>query len=185
MPSGELPKNVEYATLGGGCFWCTEAVFVRLNGVIEAIPGYSGGDIENPTYDQVSTGETDHAEVTQVVFDPNIITYRKLLDIFFSSHDPTTLNQQGADMGTQYRSVVFYHTDQQKTTASEVIRELEQKKVYPRPIVTKLEPFKIFYPAEQYHKNYYANHKLQPYSLFVIAPKISKLEKQHGEMLRK
>jgi peptide-methionine (S)-S-oxide reductase len=178
-----FPKNVDYTTLGSGCFWCTEAVFIRIKGVIEAIPGYSGGNTENPTYDQVSTGETGHAEVIQVVFDPNLISFKKLLEVFFSSHDPTTLNRQGADIGTQYRSVIFYHTDKQKEVATEVIKELEKKKIYSEPIVTKLEPFKNFYPAEQYHKNYYANHRLQPYSLLVISPKISKLEKQHGEIM--
>ena len=133
MPA-DKDKKIEYATLGGGCFWCTEAVFSRLKGVVEAIPGYSGGTTENPTYEQVSTGATGHAEVTQVVFDPDTISYRELLEIFFSTHDPTTIDRQGGDVGTQYRSVVFYHTDEQKATAEAVIRELEERRPSRAPL---------------------------------------------------
>ncbi|MCX6648838.1 MAG: peptide-methionine (S)-S-oxide reductase MsrA [Candidatus Bathyarchaeota archaeon] len=174
----------ETVTLGGGCFWCTEAVFARLKGVTSAFPGYSGGRAPNPTYEQVSTGTTGHAEVTQITYDPAAVTFRQILEIFFATHDPTTLNQQGADIGTQYRSVIFYHTEEQRREAEAYIRELTEKKAYNAPIVTGLEPFKAFYPAEEYHLKYYERNRNAAYSRFVIAPKVEKLEKKYGDRLK-
>src|SRR3989344_3355079 len=146
---------MEKATFGGGCFWCTEAIFKRLEGVYSVLPGYSGGDVENPTYDQVCEGNTGHAEVIQIEFDPKIIPYKKLLEVFFYTHDPTTKNQQGNDMGPQYRSIIFYHSAKQKPDAESFIKELTEKKVYSKPIVTEVSEFKNFYEAEDYHKNYF------------------------------
>jgi peptide-methionine (S)-S-oxide reductase len=175
----------ETVTLGGGCFWCTEAVFARLKGVTNAFPGYSGGKIPNPSYEQVSTGKTGHAEVTQVTYDPSLITFRQILEIFFATHDPTTLNRQGADVGTQYRSVIFYHTDVQRKEAEVYIRELTEKKAFPSPIVTAVEPFRSFYPAEEYHHKYYERNREAAYSQYVIAPKVEKLEKKFGDKLKR
>jgi len=172
------------ATLGGGCFWCTEAVFTQLKGVEAVEPGYSGGSVENPTYEQVSTGTTGHAEVVQVTFDPNIISYREILEIFFSTHDPTTLNRQGLDTGTQYRSVIFYHNAQQRETAELVLKELTEEKLFDAPIVTSIEPFKRFYKAEEYHKDYFKKHPEQQYCRIIIAPKIAKLQKLYLDKLR-
>jgi peptide-methionine (S)-S-oxide reductase len=174
----------ETVTLGGGCFWCTEAVFVRLRGVTSAFPGYSGGSVPNPTYEQVSTGTTGHAEVTQLTYDPSVISFRQILEIFFATHDPTTLNRQGADVGTQYRSVIFYHTEEQRMEAEAYIKELTEKKAYPAPIVTRVEPFKTFYPAEEYHQRYYERNRDAAYSRYVIAPKVEKLEKKFGDRLK-
>jgi len=179
-----MDGNEEILTLGGGCFWCTEAVFARLRGITSAFPGYSGGRVPNPTYEQVSTGATGHAEVVQLTYDPAIITYRKILEIFFATHDPTTPNQQGADIGTQYRSIIFYHTGEQRRKAETYIRELTEKKTFNAPIVTELEPFKVFYPAEEYHKKYYERNRNVAYSRFVIAPKVEKLEKKYGDQLK-
>jgi len=176
--------NYELATLGGGCFWCTEAVFLEIEGVEKVVPGYSGGHVKNPTYKQVTTGTTGHAEVIQVTFDPEIITYREILEIFFTMHDPTQLNRQGADVGTQYRSVVFYHSEEQKKTSNVFIGEMKETNIFNLPIVTKLEPFEEFYEAEDYHKNYYQRNKNQGYSRFVIAPKLDKVEKKFKEMLK-
>lgn len=176
--------RIEKATLGGGCFWCTEAVFLEIEGVINVVSGYSGGNIENPTYHQVTTGTTGHAEVVQVTFDPDVITYREVLEIFFTMHDPTTLNRQGADVGTQYRSVIFYHSEEQRRTAVEFIEEMKETNIFNLPIVTQLEPFKAFYEAEDYHKDYYRRNKNQGYSRFVIAPKLEKVEKKYGERLK-
>jgi peptide-methionine (S)-S-oxide reductase len=178
-------ENREVATLGGGCFWCLEPVFDDLRGVISVESGYSGGRRPNPTYAQVCSGATGHAEVVQVVFDPREISYADLLRVFFSIHDPTTLNRQGADIGTQYRSVIFYHSPEQKQTAEEVIRSLEEQKVWDRPIVTQVVPFEAFYPAEDYHQEYFANNPTQPYCNIVIAPKVAKFRKQHMDMLKK
>jgi len=174
----------ETITLGGGCFWCTEAVFARLRGVTSAFPGYSGGRIPNPTYEQVSTGRTGHAEVTQLTYDPSVITLRQILEIFFATHNPTTLNRQGADIGTQYRSVIFYHTEEQHAEAEAYIRELTEKKVFKDPIVTRVEPFKAFYPAEEYHQRYYERNRNLSYSRIVIAPKVEKLEKRFADKLK-
>ncbi len=165
------------ATLGGGCFWCTEAVFNRINGVLKVESGYSGGTVENPTYQQVSTGRTGHVEVIQITFDPTVITFREILEIFFATHDPTTLNRQGNDFGTQYRSVIFYHDQEQRNVADEMIKELDRSKTYKAPIVTTVEPFTTFYPAEDYHKDYFKRNPNEGYSQFVIAPKLVKLEK--------
>lgn len=164
---------MEKATLAGGCFWCTEAVFKRLKGVESVVPGYSGGEQENPSYEQVGSGTTGHAETIQITFDPNIIPYEKLLEIFFAFHDPTSLNKQGADIGTQYRSAIFYHNQEQKQTAENKIAEIAPN--YKDPIVTEIVPLKNFYKAENYHENYYDSNKSQPYCQVVIDPKIKKL----------
>lgn len=168
--------NIEYeiATFGGGCFWCTEAVFKQINGVIETIVGYSGGDLEKPTYQQVCTGTTGHAEVCQIKFNPKAIQYLDLLEIFFNTHDPTTLNQQGADIGTQYRSVIFYHNEKQKQIAIEYIKKLEQAGIFTKPIVTQVEPLKNFFPAEEYHQNYFEKNPFNSYCIFVVSPKVEK-----------
>lgn len=165
------------ATFGSGCFWCTEAIFERVKGVEKVISGYSGGSVPNPTYDSVCTGLTGHAECTQIYFDPKIISYVELLEIFFKTHDPTTLNRQGADVGTQYRSVIFYHDKYQKELAEKIKRELEEAKIWGKPIVTEITKFKKFYPAEDYHQNYYERNPNQGYCAFVITPKIEKFEK--------
>jgi peptide-methionine (S)-S-oxide reductase len=174
----------EVATLGGGCFWCTEAVFKRIRGVEKVNSGYSGGDVENPSYEQVSTGITGHAEVVQISFDPRVITYEEILEIFFATHDPTTLNRQGADVGTQYRSVIFYHDEQQKQTAEKVIQRLNSEEIFDAPIVTKVEPFKAFYEAEAPHKDYFKRHPEQAYCRTVIAPKIAKLQEHFISKLK-
>ena len=174
----------ETVTLGGGCFWCTEAVFARLKGVTSTFPGYSGGKVQNPTYEQVSTGTTGHAEVTQITYDLGVITFRQILEIFFATHDPTTLNRQGADVGTQYRSVIFYHTEEQRKESDAYITELTEKKTFSSSIVTRVESFKVFYPAEEYHKKYYEKNPNVGYSRFVIDPKIEKLEKKFGDKLK-
>jgi peptide-methionine (S)-S-oxide reductase len=180
------PMNIkeESITLGGGCFWCTEAVFARLKGVTSAFPGYSGGSLPNPTYEQVSTGATGYAEVVQLTYDPSVITFHQILEIFFATHDPSTLNQQGADIGTQYRSIIFYHTESQRREAEVYIRELTEKKIIDAPIVTRLEPLKKFYPAEEYHKKYYERNRNAAYSRFVIAPKVEKLENKYADQLK-
>ncbi len=179
-----MDSKYEIATLGGGCFWCTEAVFLEIDGVIKVVSGYSGGHIKDPTYQQVTTGKTGHAEVIQVTFDPTVVSYREILEIFFTMHDPTSLNRQGADVGTQYRSVIFYHNDEQKKTAEEFIKEMNETNIFNLPIVTQLELFEEFYEAEDYHKNYYQRNKNQGYSRFVIAPKLEKVEKKYREKLK-
>ena len=178
------PARAEVTTLGGGCFWCTEAVFQMIRGVEKVEPGYAGGTLPNPSYEQVSTGTTGHAEVAQITFNPDVISFREILEIFFGTHDPTQLNRQGADVGTQYRSVVLYHDQAQKATAEQLIAELENEKVYDRPIVTTVEPLKAFYPAEEYHKDYYKKHPKLPYCQAVIAPKIAKLQKTYLSKLK-
>ena len=175
---------MEIATLGGGCFWCTEAVFTELRGVEKVEPGYSGGTVPNPTYEQVCTGRTGHAEVVQVTFDPTIISYEELLKIFFTIHDPTTLNRQGADSGTQYRSVIFYHNDQQKSIAQQVVSEVTAAKLWNAPIVTQVEPFNAFYRAETYHLEYFKKNPRQLYCQMVIAPKVRKLREHYMEKLK-
>jgi peptide-methionine (S)-S-oxide reductase len=174
----------EVITLGGGCFWCTEAVFTQLKGVEKVESGYSGGTVANPTYEQVCTGTTGHAEAVQVTFDPKGISLKELLQIFFTMHDPTTLNRQGPDTGTQYRSVIFYHDEQQKAVAEQVIKEITEEGVWDAPIVTVLEPFKTFYTAENYHKDYFKRHPEQAYCKIVIAPKIAKLRKLYLSKLK-
>jgi peptide-methionine (S)-S-oxide reductase len=178
-------KNYEQATLGGGCFWCLEAVYKDLKGVVNILPGYSGGHTENPTYEEVCTDTTGHAEVVQITYDPELITYQDLLEIFFFIHDPTSLNRQGADEGTQYRSVVFYHNEEQKDLAYTMIKNLEEEQVYEDPIVTELVKLDKFYPAEEYHHNYYARNPEQAYCSVVIAPKLARFREKYHEKLEK
>jgi peptide-methionine (S)-S-oxide reductase len=173
----------DLATFGGGCFWCTEAVFKEVKGVENIVSGYTGGTVPGkPTYKEVCSGLTGHAEVIQITFDPTVISYENLVIIFMTTHDPTTLNRQGGDIGTQYRSVIFYHDDAQKIIAEKVIKELSA--VYDDPIVTEISPISIFHEAEEYHQNYYANNQTQGYCSFVITPKLSKLRKLHAEKLK-
>lgn len=176
--------TTELATLAGGCFWCTEAIFKRLKGVESVVSGYTGGTVENPSYEQVCSGETGHAEALQITFNPSIIPYQKLLEVFFATHDPTTLNRQGSDVGTQYRSSVFYHSDEQKKAAEEAIEHLSSSGKYSDKIVTKIEPYTVFYPAENYHKNYYDNNTSAPYCMFVIDPKIQKLLREFSKEVK-
>jgi len=176
--------STEVATLGGGCFWCLEAVFIELRGVQEVVSGYSGGTVPDPTYEQVCTGTTDHAEVVRVTFDPSVISFREILEVYFSIHDPTTLNRQGADVGTQYRSVIFYHTPEQKRVAEEVITELEETGVWEDPIVTEVAPSSDFYGAEDYHQEYFRRNQRQPYCQVIVAPKVAKFRKQHLDRLK-
>jgi peptide-methionine (S)-S-oxide reductase len=175
----------ELATLAGGCFWCTEAVYKELRGVDKVVSGYSGGHVSNPTYKQVTTGTTGHAEVIQFEYDPAQISYKELLEVFFTIHDPTTLNRQGADIGPQYRSAIFYHTPEQKTVAEEVIKQINAAKIWDAPIVTEVTKFEKFYPAEDYHQNYFALNPDQGYCRVVIAPKVNKFRKQFMSKLRK
>ena len=177
-------NNLETATLGGGCFWCTEAVFDSVIGVKEVISGYSGGHTENPTYQQVCSETTGHAEVVQVKFDPNEISYEEILQIFFGTHDPTTLNRQGNDVGSSYRSAVFYHSPEQKETAQNVVEKLTEEDVFGKPIVTEITGFTNFYPAEDYHQEYFANNPNQPYCMGVVAPKVSKFRQRFADKLK-
>jgi peptide-methionine (S)-S-oxide reductase len=176
--------NLELATLAGGCFWCLEAAFDDLRGVERVDSGYAGGHVDNPSYRQVCGGTTGHAEVVQVAFDPTVISFEDLLDVFFTIHDPTTLNRQGADVGTQYRSAIFHHSPEQKATAERVIAQLEASKVWDDPIVTEVAPLETFYPAEEYHRDYYRRNPNQGYCQVVIAPKIAKLRSKHMQRLR-
>jgi peptide-methionine (S)-S-oxide reductase len=175
----------EVATLAGGCFWCLEAVFDELKGVVSVESGYSGGHVANPTYREVCSESTGHAEVVQVTFDPAVITYKELLNIFFSIHDPTTLNRQGNDVGTSYRSAIFYHDENQKAIAEQVIKELTDLQLWAAPIVTEVTKFDKFYIAEDYHQEYFANNGSQPYCRVVVAPKVAKFRKQFTERLKK
>lgn len=175
---------MEKATLGGGCFWCTEAVFTRMDGVESVMPGYAGGHVENPTYEQVCGGDTGHAEVVQLTFDPSRISYAEILEIFFATHDPTTKDRQGNDVGPQYRSVVFAHDDSQERTARETISKLSEEDVFEAPIVTEVDRLGTFWPAEDYHHDYFARNGRQPYCMFVIAPKVAKLRKSHAHRLK-
>ena len=180
-----MNTNLQTATLAGGCFWCLEAVFDEVKGVHSVESGYAGGTKENPTSREVCSGTTGHAEVVQVKFDPNVVSYRDLLNVFFAIHDPTTLNRQGADAGTQYRSAIFYHNEDQKKTAEGLIKELNGQKIWDRPIVTEIAPLDKFYMAEDYHQEYFANNPYQPYCQAVVAPKVSKFRKHFLEMLKK
>ena len=177
--------NLEIATLGGGCFWCLEPAYDDLVGVESVESGYSGGRIPNPSYEQVCSGTTGHAEVVQVTFDPSVVSYREILQIFFTIHDPTTLNRQGNDVGTQYRSVIFYHTPEQKAIAEEMIAELNQAKIWDSPIVTQVVPSTDFYVAEDYHQEYFERNPNQPYCQFVVAPKVAKFRKQFADQLKR
>ena len=179
-----MSQSLETATLGGGCFWCLEAVYDQLRGVTDVVSGYSGGHVENPTYEEVCRKKTGHAEVVQVTFDPSVVSYRELLEVFFTIHDPTTKDRQGNDVGPQYRSVIFYHSPEQKATALQVIREFEQAKVWDNPIVTEVVPFEKFYPAEDYHQEYFKRNPYQPYCTFVVAPKVAKFRKRFFDKLK-
>jgi peptide-methionine (S)-S-oxide reductase len=174
----------EVATLGGGCFWCLEAVYQELRGVEKVESGYSGGDVPDPTYREVCSETTGHAEVVQVTFDPEVVSYGDILEVYFTIHDPTTLNRQGADVGTQYRSVIFYHDDEQRRVAEAVISDLESEDIWGNPIVTEVAPFDEFYIAEDYHQDYFRNNGFQPYCQVIIAPKVAKFRKQHLERLK-
>ncbi|HEY8559005.1 MAG TPA: peptide-methionine (S)-S-oxide reductase MsrA [Pyrinomonadaceae bacterium] len=178
-------NNLETATLAAGCFWCVEAVFDDLKGVEDVVSGYSGGHKENPTYQEVCSETTGHAEVVQIKFDPSVISYADILRVFFAVHDPTTLNRQGNDVGTSYRSAVFYHSDEQKRAAEEVIKEVTEAGIYDDPIVTEVKAFDKFYPAEGYHQEYFANNPNQPYCAAVVAPKVAKFRKQFVSRLKK
>jgi peptide-methionine (S)-S-oxide reductase len=178
------PHKTEVATLGGGCFWCLEAVFEQLRGVLKVESGYSGGNLPEPTYQQVCGGNTGHAEVVQVTFDPDVLSFREVLEVFFAIHDPTTRNRQGADVGTQYRSVVFYHSPRQQQTTEQVIAELNAAHLWEGPIVTEVVPFQSFYRAEDYHQGYFRNNPAQGYCQAVVAPKVSKFRKQFAAKLQ-
>ncbi len=181
----ETQNEREVATLAGGCFWCLEAVFDELRGVESVVSGYAGGQVERPTYEHVCTGRTGHAEVVQVTFDPREVSFRELLEVFFTIHDPTTLNRQGADVGTQYRSAVFYHTPEQEETTRGVIKELTEANVWDVPIVTEVAPLEKFYEAEGYHQKYFQKNPYQPYCRAVVAPKVSKLRSRFVEKLKR
>lgn len=178
-------KQFEVATLGAGCFWCVEALYSKLDGVIKVESGYSGGTVKNPTYREVCDGNTGHAEVIQVTFNPSKVSFAQILEVFFKTHDPTTLNRQGADIGTQYRSVIFYHSDKQKKTAEEIKQKLNGAGLWNDPIVTAIDPFIVFFKAEDYHQDYYSNNKNQPYCRMVITPKMEKFEKLFKEIIKK
>jgi peptide-methionine (S)-S-oxide reductase len=174
----------EVATLGGGCFWCLEAVYDGLRGVEDVVSGYAGGRVPDPSYEAVCSGRTGHAEVVQVTFDPREVSFREILEVFFTIHDPTTLNRQGADVGTQYRSVIFHHTPEQKRVAEEVIRELEAQRVWEDPIVTEIAPLEASYPAEAYHQEYYARNPYQGYCQVVVAPKVVKFRERFRDRMK-
>ena len=181
----DIQNRKEVATLAGGCFWCLEAVYTELKGVEKVESGYSGGSVPNPSYRLVCTGTTGHAEVVQITFDPLVVSFRELLEVFFTIHDPTTRNRQGADVGPQYRSAIFYHSPGQKSTAEQVIREIEAAKIWPATIVTEVMPFEAFYKAEDYHLDYFKNNPEQGYCQVVIAPKVSKFRHKFFEKLKK
>lgn len=179
-----MQTKLEIAVFGGGCFWCTEAIFQRLQGVVSVAPGYAGGHVSDPTYEQVSSGTTGHAEVIQIEFDPQQLNFRTLLEVFFTVHDPTTLNRQGNDAGEQYRSIIFYRNDAQKSETEKFIQELTAEKIYEHPIVTTLKPLQQFYPAEAQHGNYYNQNSGQPYCRLVINPKLEKLRAKFAPLLK-
>ena len=179
-----MNDNLSTATFGNGCFWCTEAIFQQLKGVEKVLPGYTGGTVKNPSYKEICDGTTDHAEAIQITYNPKIITYRELLDVFFYTHDPTTLNRQGADIGTQYRSAIFYHSVSQKNDAELIIKQLEKEGVYDDKIVTEITPLGIYYKAENYHQDYYINNKNQGYCRAVINPKLDKFAKKYSKKLK-
>ena len=182
--SGDSPIKTETATFGTGCFWCTEAIFQQLKGVLRVLSGYSGGHVENPTYKQVCEGTTGHAEVIEIVYDPSVITYDELLEVFWYSHDPTTLNRQGNDVGTQYRSVIFYHSEAQKQKAEKYKAQLDISKIYDKPVVTEISPYSKLYVAENYHQDYYSLNGTQPYCNYVIKPKLEKFKKGFRDRLK-
>ena len=180
----EANNNFATATLGGGCFWCLEAVYVELKGVKQVVSGYSGGSTPNPSYQLVCSGASGHAEVVQVVYDPDVVSFKEILQVFFTIHDPTTLNRQGKDIGSQYRSVIFYHDEGQKAVTEQVIAEITAAKIWRKPIVTEVTSLGAFYPAEDYHQDYFANNPQQPYCQVVIAPKVSKFRKEFLDRLK-
>ena len=180
-----VDTNIEFATFGTGCFWCTEAIFQRLEGVVKVRSGYSGGHVVNPTYEAVCNKTTGHAECLDIEYDPSKITFDELLEVFWKSHDPTTLNRQGNDVGPQYRSVIFYHNEEQKQKAEKYKAELERSGVFENPVVTEISPFTVFYPAENYHQDYFNNNGSQPYCTYVIRPKVDKFKKVFGDKLKK
>jgi peptide-methionine (S)-S-oxide reductase len=182
--NSDMKDKFEVATFGGGCFWCVEAIFERVSGVHKVESGYSGGHVNNPDYKMVTSGSTGHAEVVQITFDPEVISYLELLEIFFKTHDPTTLNRQGADVGTQYRSIVLFHNEAQHKLAEEIIQELDSEGIWNNPLVTAVEPFEQFYSAEAYHQEYYENNPNQGYCRLVINPKVEKFEKVFKEKLK-
>ncbi len=182
--NSEQNDTSQVITVGGGCFWCTEAIFKELKGVIKVVPGYSGGTVKNPSYKEVCTGSTGHAEVVQITFNPGQIAISEILEVFFMTHDPTTLNRQGPDTGTQYRSAIFYHSEEQKREAESIIEQYEAEKVFNLPIVTEIEPFKAFYEAEDYHHDYFSQNKEQPYCQFVVSPKVLKFKKKYKDKLK-
>lgn len=184
MQEEQVDSSLKQATFGAGCFWCVEAVFQRLRGVVKVASGYSGGHVKNPTYEQVSNGNTGHAEVCQITYDPSVVTYSELLEVFWKTHDPTTKNRQGNDIGPQYRSAIFYHDQEQKELAEGYRERLESAGIWDRPIVTEISPFEKFWPAEQYHQNYYNNNARSSYCIFVITPKIKKFEEIFKEKLK-
>ena len=179
------PQDRETATLAGGCFWCLEAIYDELRGVEDVVSGYSGGSVPNPSYEMVCTGTTRHAEVVQITFDSKVISFKQILQVFFTTHDPTTLNRQGPDVGTQYRSAIFYHSPEQKATSEQLIAELEASRVWDHPIVTEVTPFERFYPAETYHQEYFKRNPDQAYCRVVIAPKVAKFRKRYLDELKK
>ncbi|MDE2829810.1 MAG: peptide-methionine (S)-S-oxide reductase MsrA [Gemmatimonadota bacterium] len=179
-----MSSTMETATLGGGCFWCVEAIYQDVIGVHKVVSGYAGGEVENPTYQEVCSGTTGHAEVVQIVFDPTVISFEEILFIFWRTHDPTTLNRQGNDVGTQYRSVIYYHDEQQKEIAEQSMAETEASDLWPDPIVTEIAPLPIFYEGEAYHQNYFVENPYQPYCIFVINPKVQKFRKSFRNKLR-
>lgn len=179
-----MNNDLETAVFGGGCFWCIEAVFAQLKGAIKVISGYTGGEKKNPTYEEVCSGKTGHAEVIKIDFDSTKITFKELLSVFFALHDPTTLNRQGGDTGTQYRSIILYTSDAQKKEAADFIKKLEEEKIFASPIVTEIKKLKEFYPAENYHQDYFANNPHKPYCQINISPKINKLQKKFQELLK-
>jgi peptide-methionine (S)-S-oxide reductase len=180
----EKKHQMEVATFGGGCFWCVEAVFQELRGVEAVVSGYTGGNVENPTYEQICTGQTGHAEVCQITYDPTQVTFKEMLEVFWRTHDPTTLNRQGNDVGTQYRSAIFYHTPEQKKQAEQYKQRLDESGAFDNPIVTKIEPLTKFYPGELYHQNYFRQNPNQGYCAFVIRPKMEKFRKAFADKLK-
>ncbi|HQN05653.1 MAG TPA: peptide-methionine (S)-S-oxide reductase MsrA [Anaerolineaceae bacterium] len=182
--AGKNSEKLEVAVLAGGCFWCLEAVFDQVTGVSDVVSGYAGGNRPNPTYEQVCNGDTGHAEVVKVTFDPDVISYEEILGIFFSIHDPTTLNRQGADVGTQYRSAIFYTSSQQKDAAEAMLQQLAEEKVWDNPVVTEIKPLDVFFPAEDYHQEYFARNPYQGYCQFVVAPKVNKFKKKYAHLLK-
>lgn len=184
MKNQEIEKGMALATFGNGCFWCTEAIFQQLNGVTKVVSGYAGGKVKNPSYKEVCTGLTGHAEVIQITYDPTKISYPELLEVFWQTHDPTTLNRQGADVGTQYRSVVFYHTEEQKQLAESYKKKLDESGAFDNPIVTEISPLSEYYPAEDYHQNYYKLNGSAPYCSYVIQPKLEKFKKVFKDKLK-